>query len=132
MATQQPVELILLRQWAAYLALPIWIMSADGELLFYNEAAEPLIGRRYEDSGPIQSDQLAELFQTQELDGSPLANEDLPLVAALVRERPAHRRLRFKGHDEHWRSVEVTAWPITGQAGTMLGVAALFWEASWQ
>ena len=37
--TQQPIELILLRQWASYMAMPIWIADSDENVLYYNEPA---------------------------------------------------------------------------------------------
>ena len=50
---QQPLELILLRQCASHLAMPIWIMGPDGNLLFYNEPAEPILGRRFDEAGEL-------------------------------------------------------------------------------
>ena len=55
----EPIEIILLRQWASYLGLPVWIMDAEGSLIFYNEAAELLLGgRRFEESGAISVEDL--------------------------------------------------------------------------
>ena len=62
----EPIEIILLRQWASYLGLPVWIMDAEGSLIFYNEAAELLLGgRRFEESGAISVEDLSSLFSTR-------------------------------------------------------------------
>jgi PAS domain-containing protein len=126
---QQPIELILLRQWASYLALPVFIADGAGNLLFYNEPAELLLGRRYDEAGEMPVEQLAGLFATEAEDGSPLPSADLPLAVALRTRRPAHRRFRMRGLDGAWRTIEATAFPVEGQAERHLGGVAIFWEA---
>jgi len=103
-------------------------MSAEGDLLYYNEAAEPLLGRRYDEAGEMPLAELAAIFKTTDTDGSPLAAEQLPLAVALSEQRPAHRHVLFQGLDGLRRSVEVTAFPLRGQGGRHLGVVAFFWE----
>ncbi|MBW2374226.1 MAG: PAS domain-containing protein, partial [Deltaproteobacteria bacterium] len=39
------VELILLRQLASQLAMPIIVVDPRGDLLYFNEAAEAILGR---------------------------------------------------------------------------------------
>ncbi len=124
----QPIELILLKQWASYIAIPMWITDAEGNLLFYNEPAEPVLGRRFEDSGPIHAEELSELFVTTDLDGSPIPPEGLPIVVALVERTPAHRKLRIQGLDGPGRTIEVTSFPIIGEGDRMVGALAMFWE----
>jgi PAS domain-containing protein len=125
---QQPIELILLKQWASYLALPIWLIDESGNLLYYNEPAESLLGVRFEEAGEIHADQLAEHFQTTRLDGSPFPNEELPIVVALVDRVPSHDVLRVLGLDGVVRILAVTAFPVEGQGGRHLGAVAMFWE----
>ena len=127
---QQPVELILIRQWASYLTLPIFLAGVDGNLLYYNEPAEALLGRRYDEAGEMPIAELASIFVTTDEDGSPLATEALPLSIALLKHRPAHRRYRIRGLDGIWRLIETTAFPLEGQGGRHLGAVAIFWEAA--
>ncbi len=129
---QQPIELILLKQWATYMAIPIWIMDAAGDLLFYNEPAESIIGRRFDEAGAINADELADLFVTTDLDGAPLANKELPVVIALTEHHPAHRQVRATTLDGRSQELEITAIPIAGQGGRHLGAVALFWETDQQ
>ena len=125
---QQPVELILLKQWASYLTLPVWLMDNRGNLLYYNEPAEGLLGVRFEEAGEIHADQLASLFQTTRLDGAPYPNTELPVVVALTERVPSHATVRVRGLDETWRILEITAFPVEGQGNRHLGVVAMFWE----
>jgi PAS domain-containing protein len=128
LSVAQDIELILLRQWASYLTMPIFLCDHEGHLLFYNEAAEPLLGRRYDEAGEMPVSELANIFETKREDGSPLNAEDLPLGQALRDTRPAHDRIRMKGLDNVWRTIEITAFPIEGQGERHLGAVALFWE----
>lgn len=89
---QQPIELILMRQWASYLAMPIWLMGPDGNLLFYNEPAELILGRRFEEAGEMPGEVLSTTFQTTAEDGSRLETEDLPINIALRERREGLRR----------------------------------------
>ena len=125
---QQPIELILTRQWASYLAVPVWVMSESGDLLYYNEPAEAVVGRRYDEAGDMPGEELARIFKTTALDGSPIAAEALPLNIALRERRPAHTALRMQGLDGVWRDIEATAFPLEGQGGRHLGAVAFFWQ----
>ena len=125
---QQPIEMILLHLWASYVAIPMWVVDTEGNLVYYNEPAEPLVGARFDDAGEINASELAEIFVTTDLDGEPIPAEEVPLFAALSKRVPAHRRLRFKALDGSARTIEVSALPIEGQGGRLLGALAAFWE----
>jgi PAS domain-containing protein len=125
---QHPVEIILLQQWASLMAVPVWITDADGRLVYYNEPAEPIIGVRFEDAGELPAEELAERFEMCDVDGSPLSNDDRPLMIALTKQMPAHRRMRIFGADREWREIEVTAIPINGEGNRHLGAMATFWQ----
>jgi PAS domain S-box-containing protein len=128
MAQQQPVEMILLRQLASYLTIPMWMMDDAGNLIYYNESAEGLLGVEFDDAGPIRAEQLVGMWQVTQLDGTPLPDPDFPVVNSLMKRVPTHRAVRFQGMDGVWRAVEVTAIPIEGQGNRFLGVLATFWE----
>ena len=125
---QQPVELILLKQWAGYLAFAVWIADEQGNLLYYNEPAEYLLGVRFDEAGELHADELADRFSTTALDGSPFPNEKLPVVVALRDRVPDHAALRVRGFDGVWRHLAITAFPVEGQGGRHLGAVAMFWE----
>jgi PAS domain-containing protein len=125
---QEPIEMILLTHWASYVTAPIWITDTAGNLIFYNESAEPILGRSFEEAGEIKAETLAERFETTDLDGEPIPNEDLPLVVALTEQRPSHRSVRIRAFDGSWRVINITAIPITGQGDRHVGAMATFWE----
>ena len=65
---------------------------------------------------------------TQDLDGSRLPSEELPLVRSLVERMPSHRTIRIRALDGPWRTIDVTALPIIGQGDRLLGAFSTFWE----
>src|SRR5690606_19020308 len=126
---QQAIEVILMRQLASYLAMPIFLVDPTGNLLFYNEPAEALLGHRYEETGQMALAEWVQIFQPTSEEGSLLPPEALPLVIALQQQRASHLAFQIRGLDGVHRKIEVTAFPLEGQGGRNLGAVAIFWEA---
>lgn len=124
-----PIEIILTRQLAGYLSVPLFLVDPAGTLLFYNEGAEAILGRRFEETGAMPADEWASAFHPLDDVGQPVPAEDLPLMIALTRQRPAHKRLQVIGMDGVQRQIEVVAIPIIGLRRVFVGAIALFWEA---
>jgi len=122
------VEVILMKQVASYLAVPIFLVDPVGTLIFYNEPAEGLLGLRYDETGDMPLEEWATVFLPTDADGVPLPPEDLPLAVALAERRPAHGQMSITGLDGHRRHLAVTAFPLVGQHERELGAVALFWE----
>ncbi len=129
MSSQKEIELILARQLASYLVMPIFIVDPKGTLIYYNEPAEGILGRHFEETGEMPVEEWSTLFNPTDENDKPLAPELLPLVIALTQHRPAHRDMWIQGLDGVRRLIEVTAFPINGQAERYLGALAIFWEA---
>ena len=125
--SQKEIELILMRQLASYLAMPVFLVDAEGRLLFYNEPAERLLGRRFDEAGEMSKEIWSTAFRQSHEDGSPFDPESLPLMVALREHHPAHRTMRITGLDGISRRLGVTAFPIEGQGGSHLGAVAIFW-----
>jgi len=125
---QRPIEVILLRQWASYIAVPMWITDDIGNLIYYNEPAEAILGKRFDEVGMIHAEELADVFHTTDMEGNPLESKQLPIAKALTEAIPVHSVLKFRAFDQTYRTIEVTALPIEGQGGRHLGVMAMFWE----
>ena len=83
---------------------------------------------RFEDAGEMSAERLAEVFVLCDLDGSPLAPDDRPLMIALTKQMSAHRRIRFLRADKQWREIAVTAIPIMGEGNRHLGAMVTMWE----
>lgn len=125
---QLPIELILLRQLASRLAIPIFVVDAAGDLLFINEPAEDLLGLRFDELGEMTFAEWTTAFAPRTGDDRPAASTELPLAVAIRERRPAHGQLNIVGRDGVARSIEVTAIPLEGARGQLLGGMAMFWE----
>lgn len=125
---QHALELILARQLASSLATPIFLVDPDGDLIFYNEPAEDILGMRFEETGRMSLDQWGRAFRPAGEKGSPLEPHDLPLVVALRERRAVHGGIRIRGADGVERRIEVTGIPLVGLAGRAEGAMAIFWE----
>ena len=124
---QQEVELILLRQLASHLATPMFIVDLEGNLVYFNEPAEKILGRRFEESGMMAAGEWASAWEPTDDRGVPIPPAEVPLSLALIEERPAHRRLSIRGFDGVRRRIEAMAFPLIG-TGRKLGAAVIFWE----
>lgn len=129
MSVQKEIEVILTRQLAGYLTVPIFIIDPDGNLLFYNEPAQTILGQRFEDTGEMAAEEWGSIFTPMDQTGRPLPLEELPIIIALRQHRPASRRLVIIGLDGTRRVIDVTAFPLDGIANRHLGAVAMFWEA---
>jgi PAS domain-containing protein len=125
---QKNIVLILAREFASKLATATFVIDAGGNLVFYNEAAEEILGRSFAEAGEIAAEQWGAIFDVKDLDGSPLRLEEMPGGVALLERKPAHRSLRITGLDGEQREIAVTAFPLMARADELVGVVAIFWE----
>ena len=122
---QQPVEVILLKQLASHLATPIFVVDPEGNLLYFNEPAEDILGRRYDETGQLPVAEWSTIFTPVDDEGNPLPADALPLVRALQDGEPAHGPMWITGLDGKERHISVTAFPLIGQYDRNLGAVAV-------
>jgi PAS domain-containing protein len=126
---QQPIELILTRQLASYLATPMFLVGPEGELLFYNEPAEAVLGYRFDEALEIPLEEWASTYQLfNSSTGEPLTADEFPVVAALRERRPHHTSLLYQRPDGSRLPIVATSIPLIGGGGELLGAVAVFWE----
>jgi PAS domain-containing protein len=125
---QRPLPLILARELASQLATATFIADAEGQLVFYNEPAEEILGRSFAEAGSMSASEWGALFKLETLDGDPMAPEQMPAAIALMHQRPAHGRLRMTGLDGVKRTLSVTGIPLFSSRVDCVGMLALFWQ----
>jgi PAS domain-containing protein len=123
---QRPLELILARNLLASLSTPAFLVDRVGEIAFYNEAAGALLGRRYEDSGPMQATDWAQQYGPYDDDGNPIPFEELDVTEALMGNRPAHSSFCIRTADGRTHEIEASGVPIVGTGG-FRGAMVMFW-----
>jgi PAS domain-containing protein len=124
--TQKPLELILARNLMSALSTPAFLVDEGGVLVFYNEAAGMLLGKRFEELGTVGPDEWGSMFGPFDGDGAPIPYDDLPLVRAVRNGRPAHGEFTVRSTDGANHTVEVSAFPILTAHGSQ-GAIAVFW-----
>ena len=122
------LALIIARELASQLSTAAFIADADGDLVFYNEAAEAILGRTYAEAGAMPAAEWPSLFRVEAPDGTPLPLEKLPGGIALAEKRPAHASIYIVGLDGERRMISITAMPLFAHPTEVVGMIAFFWE----
>jgi PAS domain S-box-containing protein len=129
-AAQHHLVLILARDFASRLATPVFLVDVRGTVIYFNEAAERVLGRPYKEGTGMPAEEWSTLFAPADDDGNPIELTDLPLGVAILQRHPDHRMLRIRSLDGSERRIEVTAFPLFAHEDECLGAIAIFWEAS--
>jgi len=108
----------------------MFLLDAAGTLVYFNDAAEQLIGRPFAEVGEITAGEFGEVLQLSDAAGAPLRRRDTPAGIAFFERRPAHCTLMATGYDGVRRLVDATAYPLFGAAEEMHGVVNVFWLAA--
>ncbi|MEP6583898.1 MAG: PAS domain-containing protein [Ginsengibacter sp.] len=121
------IEIILNRQLADCLSIPVFITDTAGNLLFYNEPAEEILGRRYNETGEMPVEVWSTIYKPLELDGTVMSPEELPLVKTLKDCSPHHKTFLIESLKGKAQKISLTSYPIIGRTGKFLGAVAIFW-----
>ena len=124
------IEIILNRQLADCMAIPVFITDTAGNLLFYNEPAEDILGKRFEDTGEMAVDEWSTVFKVKDDLSQTMAADELPLVKTLKNQLPYHKTFWIESLQGKAERISVTSYPIIGRSGTFLGAVAIFWRPS--
>jgi len=122
------IEIILNRQLADCLSMPVFITDTTGNLIFYNEPAEKILGARFEDAGEMRADAWSTIFKQQDEHGKLLSSDELPLMRTLRDRYPYHKTFHIVSLKGDSETISVTSYPIIGRTGKFLGAVAIFWK----
>jgi PAS domain-containing protein len=125
---QRNLILILARDLASRLATAVFVVDHEGTLVYFNEAAEPVLGRTYAESGELRAGEWATEWSPTDDEGRPIPLEDLPLGVAFREGKASHRAFRIIGGDHVARAIEVTAVPLLIAEDEIVGAISVFWE----
>jgi PAS domain-containing protein len=123
------IEIILNRQLADCLSIPVFITDTKGNLIFYNEPAEGFLGNRFEETGEMPVEQWSTIFKPLDDEGIVLPPEELPLVKTLRDAYPYHKSFQIESLMGKIQKISVTSYPIIGRNGNFLGAVAIFWKS---
>jgi PAS domain-containing protein len=124
----KPIELILLRQLARRLPLPVILVDAEGTLVYSNPATERLLRLSQAELGEFPISRFEELVDPRDTDENPLPVDRMPIAVALHDRRPQQSTLIVHSSDGVPHRIVTTAVPLDGQGGALLGAMSVFWE----
>jgi PAS domain-containing protein len=127
---QRNLVLILARSFASQLATAVFLVDAEGAAIYYNEAAERVLGRRFIEGRGMEADEWSAVFRPTDAQGNAVPLERLPIGVALARREPAHGAISINAADGVERRIEVTAFPLFAHTDDFVGAIAIFWELS--
>jgi PAS domain-containing protein len=126
---QRAIELILARQLASGLAVAVLLVDARADLLYINEPAEEIFGRRFDEIDSLPLAERGHVLAPRDRDGNPLPSSDLPGIVAIRTNRPVHASFWIEGLDGRQRATESTAIPLRGVDNTVVGAMVMIWLA---
>jgi len=119
---------ILAREFASNLATPTLLVDGDGVLIFFNEAAEELVGGTFAEVGEMTIEQFSNTFAPRVGDDDPLPIERRPTRIAFEERRAAHEEMTVTSLDGVERHIGVTAFPLFAQKDEFVGIVAIWWR----
>lgn len=125
---QKHLALILAREFAANLSTPTLIADARGFLVYYNEAAELVVGRRFSETGETPLDEWVGAFEPRTASAEPLPPERRPARIAFDEHRASHLRYRVTSADGVEREIESTAFPLFARTDEFVGIVVIWWR----
>lgn len=126
MAGARPLQLILARNLISSLSTPGFLVDVDGNLLFFNEAAGALLGRRYEETGQMTAMEWTSAFGPFDENGRAIPFEEVPLTMALRGNRPSHESFWIRSAAGVDHAIEASALPLVGD-DSFHGAMVVFW-----
>ena len=90
-SVHKSLPLILAREFAANIATPVTVIDERGRLIFFNEPAERILGQTHAEVGELAQHEWTRLFSVEQLDGSPVTLDELPVGIAHREPLPGPR-----------------------------------------
>jgi PAS domain-containing protein len=128
-ASARPLQLILARNLLSSLSTPAFLVTAIGDMVFYNEAAGGMLGSRFEETGAMAAADWSTTFGPFGEDGVPIPWEELSLTIALRGNQAAHGGFRIRSAAGMEHRVEASALPLVGDAD-LHGAIVIFWPVA--
>lgn len=126
---QEPIEVILAKQLAGHLSVPIVVHNVALDIVYYNEATERLTGYRFDETGRIPRDESRQMLRLSDAEDSLLPDDLRPVQRAVQMKAPVHAKFFVRAATwEGRRAFESTTVPLIGLAGEVVGAMVMLWE----
>jgi PAS domain S-box-containing protein len=123
----RPLELILARNLLTNISIPAFLVDNRGGLVFYNEAAESLLGMRFQQARDMDPEEWRAWFGPFDSARERIPFEEEPTTIVLREGRPVHAPLYIRSADGEVHHIEVSAFPLASNEETT-GAIGIFWR----
>ena len=124
---QRNLTLILARSFAAQLATAVFLFDAEGTVIYYNEAAERLIGEPFIEGRGLKMEEWMARRRPLDDEGHELPIESVPFGMTMLKREPAYGVLTFRTADGEYRRIENVTFPLFAHTEDFVGVVAMAW-----
>jgi PAS domain S-box-containing protein len=125
-AAYRPLELILARNLLTNISIPAFLVDNRGGLVFYNEAAESLLGMRFQKARDMDPEEWRARFGPLDSARERIPFEEEPTTIVLREGRPVHAPLYIRSADGEVHHIEVSAFPLASTEEPT-GAIGIFW-----
>ena len=127
MSTSKAIQLILARQLASCIATPVLLVDAQNALIYYNEPAELIFNKRFDETGEMPAAEWTARFAALDENRDPIPPEDRPMMRVLAECCPVSQTIWLRTSNGDWQHLRITAVPLIGEKGLLLGAMSIFW-----
>jgi PAS domain-containing protein len=124
---QRNLTLILARSLASQLATAVFLLDAEGTIIYYNEAAERLTGRPFVEGAGNTVQEWMGRGRPLDEDGHEVPMESLPLGTTILKREPAHGVTMFRTAEGEYQRLENVTFPLFAHTEDFVGVMAIAW-----
>ncbi len=127
---ERPKSLVLIRakHLAESVTTPMFLADAGGNLIFFNEAAEAMLGRPFGDNGLLTPGEWQQTFDVRDRNDAPFALESMASWMQVQNEQPAMGHIKFRSADGTDHLVATCAFPLFTEQQRFEGALILFWR----
>ena len=127
---ERPKSLVLIRakHLAESVTTPMFLADAEGNLIFFNEAAESLLGRAFVDNGALTPTDWQRSFDVRDRNDAPFPLESMSSWIQVQNEQPAMGHIKFRAADGSDNLVATCAFPLFTEQARFEGALILFWR----
>jgi PAS domain-containing protein len=126
---QRNLTLILARSFASHLATAVFLLDAEGTVIYYNEAAERLIGQPFIEGAGLKMDEWIARRHPLDEEGREVPVESLPIGMTMLKREPAHGVGMFRREDGTYHRYENVTFPLFAHTEDFVGVMAMAWPS---
>ena len=123
---QKSIEIILFRQLASYLSIPICLLNLEGNIVYCNSSAENLLGFKFSEIGEISGNHWEALFPLKDKHGEIVSIDKSPLHISIAQNRITHGLFHITNLNHQVKHFNLTIIPMIDDKSIVLGSMLFF------